>query len=89
MTDSDSALGATLRKRSVLIAGHPTSVSLEAAFWNALKEIAAARGLSVNALVEAIDRTRTGNLSSAIRVFVLHAVGDRRDARKAEAGEDR
>lgn len=77
MTDSGSALDATLRKRSVLIAGHPTSVSLEAAFWNALKEIATARGLSVNALVEAIDRTRTGNLSSAIRVFVLHAAGKR------------
>ena len=58
-------------KRSVRIAGHATSVTLEAAFWQALCEIAAARQLSVNALVAAIDATRSGNLSSAIRLFVL------------------
>ena len=61
----------TIRKRSVTIAGHSTSVSLEAAFWDGLKEIATARGLSVNGLIEQIDDGRTGNLSSAIRVFVL------------------
>ena len=61
----------TIRKRSVLIAGHPTSVSLEAPFWDALKEIAAARGCSVGALVESVDDSREGNLSSALRVFVL------------------
>ena len=61
-----------MKKRSVLIAGHPTSVSLEAEFWDALKDIAAARGVSVNALVEEIDAGRAGNLSSAIRVFVLN-----------------
>ena len=60
-----------LRKRSVQISGHSTSVTLEEPFWDALKEIAAARGLSLNALVEEIDQTRQGNLSSAIRVFVL------------------
>lgn len=60
-----------LRKRSVLIAGHHTSVSLENAFWAALKRIAEARGVSVNRLVTEIDRERTANLSSAIRVFVL------------------
>ena len=60
-----------MKKRSVLIAGHPTSVSLEEEFWEALKEVAAARGLSVNALIEEIDAGRAGNLSSAIRVFVL------------------
>ncbi len=60
-------------KRSVTIAGHRTSVSLEAAFWAALAEIAARRGLSLNALVAEIDRGRNGNLSSAIRVFVLEA----------------
>ena len=64
-----------LRKRSVLIAGHATSVSLEQAFWRALKDIARGRGLSVNALVTEIDRKRgegvKGNLSSAIRVYVL------------------
>ena len=64
-----------LQKRSVLIAGHSTSVSLEAAFWDALKAIAASRCCSVNALVERIDGTRSGNLSSALRVFVLRQVG--------------
>jgi len=66
-----------LHKRSVMIAGHSTSVSLEAAFWDALKAIAAGRGCSVNALVEQVDGGRTGNLSSALRVFVL------RDLQKA------
>ena len=62
---------ARLRKRSVRIAGHQTSLSLETVFWDALKEIAAARGLSLNALVTEIDAARTGNLSSALRVYVL------------------
>ena len=60
-----------MKKRSVLIAGHPTSVSLEEEFWDALKAEAAARGVSVNALIEEIDAGRAGNLSSAIRVFIL------------------
>ncbi len=61
----------TLRKRSVVIAGHRTSVSLEDAFWQSLREIAAQRGVSVNTLVAEIDGARTGNLSSAIRIHVL------------------
>ncbi|MBX9635095.1 MAG: ribbon-helix-helix domain-containing protein [Magnetospirillum sp.] len=61
-----------MKKRSVLIAGHPTSVSLEAEFWDALKAEAANRGVSINALIEEIDAGRAGNLSSAIRVFVLN-----------------
>jgi predicted DNA-binding ribbon-helix-helix protein len=65
--------GETLIKRSVRIAGHATSVSLEPAFWQALLEIAARRGLSVNALVAAIDAERSGNLSSALRVFILES----------------
>ncbi len=60
-----------IRKRSVTIAGHKTSLSLEEAFWRALKEIASADGTSLNALIENIDRERGGNLSSAVRVFVL------------------
>ncbi|MDP6574798.1 MAG: ribbon-helix-helix domain-containing protein [Rhodospirillales bacterium] len=60
-----------IRKRSVRVAGHPTSVSVEEAFWRALKEIAARRGVSLNDLITEIDRRRAGNLSSAIRVFVL------------------
>jgi predicted DNA-binding ribbon-helix-helix protein len=62
---------ATMIKRSVRIAGHATSVSLEPPFWRALLEIAAQRGVSVNALVAAIDIERSGNLSSALRVFIL------------------
>ena len=58
-------------KRSVRIAGHPTSISLEAAFWRALCDIAAARRMPISALIAAIDATRSGNLSSAIRLFVL------------------
>jgi len=60
-----------IRKHSIVIAGHRTSVSLEDAFWTILNEIAAAEGLSVNRLITRIDETRSGNLSSALRVFVL------------------
>lgn len=60
-----------LAKRSVTVAGHRTSVSLETPFWEALHDIAARRGVSLNALVEEVDRHREGNLSSALRVFVL------------------
>ena len=63
--------GNIIVKRSVRIAGHPTSISLEAAFWEALREIAACRQVPVAALVAAIDAGRSGNLSSAIRLFVL------------------
>lgn len=59
-------------KRSIVIAGHKTSVSLEDAFWKALKEIAGARHVTLSDLVSTIDSERRhGNLSSAIRLFVL------------------
>lgn len=59
-------------KRSIVIAGHRTSVSIEDAFWTALKEIALARRQSLAELIGSIDGARRGgNLSSAIRVFVL------------------
>lgn len=59
-------------KRSVAIAGHKTSISLEDAFWKGLKEIAAQRGLTLSQMIETIDSERPGgNLSSAIRLFVL------------------
>lgn len=61
-----------VRKRSVKIAGHSTSLSLEEVFWEALKEVAADRRLSLNALIEEIDRGRAGNLSSAVRVYLLN-----------------
>jgi predicted DNA-binding ribbon-helix-helix protein len=71
-TDVDQSINpGEMRKRSVVIAGHRTSVSLENAFWNALKTIATARGLTVNQMVTEIDSRRSGNLSSAIRLFVL------------------
>lgn len=71
MTEADPS---TPRKRSVMIAGHATSVSMEQAFWDQLTRLAEARGVSVNALVTEIDRARTSNLSSAIRVWVLREV---------------
>ncbi len=58
-------------KRSVTVAGHRTSITLESAFWEALKEIAGAQGKSVNALIAAVDSQQPENLSSAIRVFIL------------------
>jgi predicted DNA-binding ribbon-helix-helix protein len=61
-----------LVKHSVRIAGHPTSVSLEPEFWDALQELAAANGRSVNAEIAAIDQARGArNLSSAIRLAIL------------------
>lgn len=61
----------TIRKRSVVVAGHRTSVSLESAFWSELKALAAERRQSINELVESVDKGRAGNLSSALRLFVL------------------
>lgn len=63
-------------KRSVIVAGHRTSVSLEEPFWSRLKEIARTRNLSINDLVTEIDAAETasgrpGNLSSALRLYVL------------------
>ena len=65
-------------KRSLTIAGHRTSISLEPAFWDALLEVAAAAGLTVAALVARIDEERAaagdddpGGLSGAVRVHVL------------------
>ncbi|MBX6368149.1 MAG: ribbon-helix-helix domain-containing protein [Rhodospirillales bacterium] len=61
-----------MRKRSIRIAGHRTSVALEAPFWEALDRLAAARGLSLAALVGEIDAGRgTRNLASALRLYVL------------------
>ena len=68
-------------KRSIVIAGHKTSVSLEDAFWQGLKEIATGREMTLSDLVATIDTDRhRGNLSSAIRLFVL-------DYYRARAGE--
>jgi predicted DNA-binding ribbon-helix-helix protein len=70
-------------KRSIVIAGHKTSVSLEDAFWKGLKEIANGKELTLSDLVASIDTDRHhGNLSSAIRLFVL-------DHYRAQIGEER
>jgi len=61
-------------KRSVSIAGHPTSVSLEQEFWDALKDIAKSHGQSVQDLVSTVDKTRDGGLSSALRAYVLQSM---------------
>lgn len=59
-------------KRSIVVAGHRTSISLEDAFWKSLKEIASERDTTLSSLVETIDSGRgEANLSSAIRLFVL------------------
>ena len=72
-SDAGAGLGA-MKKRSVVLAGHRTSVSLENAFWEALKTIAGNRNSTVNQLVTEIDKQRNGNLSSAIRVYVLRTL---------------
>jgi predicted DNA-binding ribbon-helix-helix protein len=62
-------------KHSLTLKGHRTSVSLEAAFWHAFRDIATKRGLSLNQLAIEVDEARGDvGLASAIRVFVLHAV---------------
>ena len=62
-------------KRSVAIAGHKTSVSLEDAFWRDLRKIANAQQATLSNVVAEIDKKRkNGNLSSAIRLFVLDQV---------------
>jgi predicted DNA-binding ribbon-helix-helix protein len=65
-------------KRSIVIAGHKTSVSLEEPFWLGLKEIAQKEQVTLSTMVGDIDtRRRQGNLSSAIRLFVLDSVRGR------------
>ena len=75
-------------KRSVSLAGHKTSISLEDAFWNYLREIADSRGVSVSVVVSEIQaQDRQTNLSSAIRLFVLEHACERVEA--AESGPHR
>ena len=70
---------ARIRKRSVVVSGHPTSVTMEDVFWKVLQDIAETRDVSLNQLVSEIDRSREGNLSSALRVFVLQWVKGRQE----------
>jgi len=67
-------------KRSITIAGHRTSISLESEFWDALQKLSAQRGKSITALVAEVDRARGDrNLSSALRVWVLDQVARTKD----------
>ncbi|WP_169568065.1 ribbon-helix-helix domain-containing protein [Sneathiella limimaris] len=63
-------------KHSVSIAGHRTSISLEKPFWDLFKAAANQKGQSLNSLIAEIDETRSGNLSSAIRLYVLQELLD-------------
>jgi predicted DNA-binding ribbon-helix-helix protein len=73
------AVKSSVLKRSIVIAGHKTSVSLEDAFWDSLKEIAVERDMTLADLVASIDANRNhSNLSSAIRLFVLGVYRDQR-----------
>jgi predicted DNA-binding ribbon-helix-helix protein len=73
-------------KRSIVIASHKTSVSLEDAFWKGLKEIAGGRDSTLSGLVDAINTDRRqGNLSSAIRLFVLDHYRVQADSNRAQA----
>ncbi len=77
-------------KRSIAVGGHKTSVTLEEAFWNGLKQIASDRNLTLSELVGAIDAQRLNpNLSSALRLFVLdhYRTTGGSDA-KTRAGDD-
>jgi predicted DNA-binding ribbon-helix-helix protein len=74
-----------LVKRSLTIAGHRTSIRLEPAFWDGLKQLAAQRGLSLPALIAAIDEQRSAPLASALRLAVLAHYRER--ARAADSGE--
>lgn len=70
--DAPDDLDARVIKRSVRIAGHPTSISLEEPFWAELRRIADERGVSLNGLIATVDaKRRRANLSSALRLFVL------------------
>ncbi|ADE40489.1 ribbon-helix-helix domain-containing protein [Candidatus Puniceispirillum marinum] len=60
-----------MKKRSVTIHGHRTSISLEDPFWDSLNEIATKRGQSLASLITEIDKNRDGGLSSALRLFVF------------------
>ena len=59
-----------IKKRSVSLCGHKTSVSIEAIFWDSLKDIAEEKAITLRHLIETIDGNRTNNLSSALRVYV-------------------
>ena len=75
MSDNlSNIVNAPIVKRSVNIAGHATSVSIEKPFWEALKKLSEDQNKSVNKLITEIDEARSVNLSSAIRLYVLDSL---------------
>jgi predicted DNA-binding ribbon-helix-helix protein len=82
------AMKSAVTKRSIVIAGHKTSVSLEDAFWTALKEIAIGRKRTLSDVVGEIDSGRPhGNLSSTIRLFVLDHYRAKTNGHAVESGD--
>tara|TARA_R110001592_G_scaffold79054_2_gene236736 strand:+ start:7406 stop:7645 length:240 start_codon:yes stop_codon:yes gene_type:complete len=75
--DKDVPENTQIKKRSVRISGHNTSITVEPEFWCALKTIAQQDGVSVNKLISEIDKDSRGNLSSAIRVYILKHLQNR------------
>ena len=81
-------MSSLVTKRSIVLDGHKTSVSLEDVFWECLRKIADERHETLSYLVSGIDeRRKTGNLSSAIRVFIVEFYKDRSD-RQARISEE-
>lgn len=70
----EKILSAKVKKRSVTIAGHTTSISLEEPFWLELQKIADAEKITLSKLISRIDKSRGTNLSSALRLYVLHSL---------------
>ena len=67
-------LNSSVIKRSVMISGHATSVSIEQPFWDELARLAKKDGKSLNTLISEIDDLSSGNLSSALRLFVIFSL---------------
>ena len=89
-SQTEPEMKSLILKRSVVLRGHKTSISVEDAFWSSVKEIAASGQMSVSELISAIDSERHhGNLSSSIRLFVLNfyreQLLDRLDIRNKKA----
>ena len=79
-----------ITKRSVVIGGHKTSISLELEFWSAVREITQARAMTVSELLEEIDQNRAAaNLSSAVRVFVLEYIRQHGVTTQIEQADER
>ena len=84
---NEDAIKSSVIKRTVMVGGHKTSISLEDEFWSGLKEIAQAQGASLAQILAEIDTTRQQkNLSSAIRLFVLGHIRDQKMRAAFEAG---